>query len=190
MSFLIASQGRSGTKWLATVLGCAHEEPDPHGIQHPLWNEDFPIHRWRNGGPHYGECSGHLMRYLRPGYPGEEQEIDHKFCLFRDHRDIIRSWMNRDGHTEHDLPWIIKQVLENERFLQALVQRNRFIPLQLEELNIPENLRKLLDLLGMPRAVDHRDVRPVNKTIQPRWDWYPAAEEVYNHIAAKFEPRR
>lgn len=94
MNFFVAAIGHSGTMWLARVLGCPHEEPDPRDkvIPHP-WTP-FPVERFWQGGPGYGEVNGMLRYHLSAQHAGCERLIPRRAWLRRNPRAIIESWMN------------------------------------------------------------------------------------------------
>ncbi len=129
-TFFITGLGRSGTKFLATMLGRSkshiviHEQPNEGRIsQHLRW---FPIQRFLsnrlvlNRDRGYGEVNSHLRYALHPQKSGLEVLIERRGIVFRDPRDVITSVMNRRGRTIGDFDSICMRVLDYYNLLLGL----------------------------------------------------------------------
>jgi hypothetical protein len=187
--FWVAGIGRSGTLWLSWLLDqspthtCRHEAADPHTIISPDYFSDFPVQRWSGG--NYGECHGHLLRYLSPERPGREREIPRRAVLMRDTRAIVRSWMCRDGHCEDDIGWVTRRVSDLQRKLMHYAESDAACRVVwLDDLTASiRAAQDFTDWLGIGLRVTPEMLKPRNETKTHR-DWTAAEERIYQYLVS------
>lgn len=134
-TFFITGLGRSGTAFLAEMLG----QSEGHRVVHewkiprtplrdgrlqrfPLWRfllARYPFPSVRRG---YGEVNSHLRRTLSPAGDGAEALIERRGIILREPRDVVASGMNRSGRTEADFEALCEDVLGDFARLQALLR--------------------------------------------------------------------
>lgn len=193
MNFWICGIGRSGTKWLSTVLGqgdhtVRHEGADWWGNQMPWYYAPFPMARFERR--NYGECHGLLIRHLSPLAVGAERRILRRAILLRNDQDVVRSWMDRRGHVDHDLSWVTRTVVSGQR---QLIEYAKSDPgcrvLHLERLADVSVLQELVDWIGIELRITSQHLRPINATRDRRFEWTRERYETFKHVAAKFSLR-
>ena len=192
--FWIAGLGRSGTKWLAVTLNrspkCTvkHEEADSARSGTPKYHVPFPLKRFVDAGPHYGEVHGHLLRYLSPYHPGDERMVPRRAVLLRDPTKIVESWMNRSNHELMDLPWITKTVIQARRQLidyAASDPECRVLHMETLTGSLTE-LQSLVDWLELDFLVREEHLKPVNASKKRTFEWTTGSKLMFDRISRKF----
>ncbi len=190
MNFFVTGIGHSGTMWLAHVLGCAHEDPDPRpkNIPHP-WSP-FPVERFWAGGPDYGEVNGMLRYHLSAQHPGRERLIPRRAWLRRDPRAIIASWMNDElERPEWELACVCHEVLWHYHNLEGWAAADGSVRVvDLEALSADlEAVREFAAWLGHRGSIGPEALRPYRPTPEhrKRFQWGPQEERILQTVAAR-----
>lgn len=193
MNFWICGIGRSGTKWLSSVLGhgdhaVRHEPADQWGNRVPWYYTPFPTDRFRQR--RYGECHGLLIRHLSPLVAGNERTIPRRAILLRNTQDVVRSWMNRRGHVDHDLAWVTRVVVSGQRqLLEYAVTDPECRVLHLEQLVDVGVLQELVDWLGIRLEITVAHLQPINTTRNRKFEWTQDRYEIFQHVQRRFALR-
>lgn len=202
-TFFITGLGRSGTGFLASVLGRSREYHVVHEWHLPplyhdgqlrrfplgrFWLARHPFSSWRRG---YGEVNSHLRRTLRVSAAGGERHIGKRAVIIRDPRDVIASAMNRKNRTLDDLEAVTRRILEQYAHLVALLSHPQ---LEYERLDFarftsdPDSLRSVIRWAGIRDVeVGAEDVaKKVNVNVEtwfPNWaDWESAWQSAYRQM--------
>ncbi len=183
MNFFVVAIGHSGSRWLAHVLGCAHEEADSRdkSIPHP-WTP-FPVERFWTAGNGYGEVNGMLRFHLSGQYPGRERLIPRRAWLRRNPRAVVTSWMNdeldRDPLELSAICWEVMWHYKNLSEWAAADSEARVIDLETLSTNI-EALREFLSWLEVKRTITEDSLRPIGVTpkSRTRFTWGAKEEDV------------
>lgn len=133
-TFFITGLGRSGTSFLAKLMGRSKSYNVVHEWHLPILGfedsrlRNFPIHRFagarcpfgnlRKG---YGEVNSYLRFSLDYRKEGLERLVPIKGIIFRDPRDVISSTMNRSGMVPNDFSKVCDRVMRMYWNLQAIV---------------------------------------------------------------------
>jgi hypothetical protein len=207
-TFFITGMGRSGTAYLASVLGTApshrvvHEWKIPRTrfrdgrlTRFPLWRfylARHPLGRWRPG---YGEVNSHLRRTLDPLTAGPEARVERRGVIVRDPRDIIPSVMNRSGRTEADFETVCETVLGWCDHIQRLVEHPvlHYERFEFERMTRdPAYVEQIaawagIEGLHVPRETVRTRVN-VNTTdwFPPRARWTPGQCATFDRLAASY----
>lgn len=189
--FFILAMGRSGTKFLATLL---NEAPDGYVVHEPVW-EDFPA-------------------YVDAFYnPQKAKWYIKKFRLIRDSRDVVRSLMSRKTMTSQDPvtskiyplpddPWYDKWQIMNrfEKICWYWQMENKFlrehIPKRIHFEKILEDYdyfkENLLSPLGLDIPIEiwekhtQKKINPSSKYILPHWkEWDKELLEKFYRICGE-----
>jgi hypothetical protein len=190
MNFFITGIGHSGTMWLARVLGCPHESPDPRNkaIWHP-WTP-FPVERFWAAGADYGEVNGMLRYHLSAQHPGRERLIPRRAWLRRDPRAIIASWMDDElVRGPDELAAVCGEVLWHYRNLTAWAAADpgaRVIDLETLSTD-PAALGELASWLGREIEVGPDTMRPHRPTPpdRRRFTWGEAETATLRTVARR-----
>lgn len=136
-TFFITGLGRSGTKFLASVLNRSQNYSVVHEWDLPLpgfrdrWLGErgggrFPIHRfWLARHPFpgarrgYGEVNS-FLRFTLGRDAGSERFVERRAVIVRDPRDIIASIMNRGNRTAEDFEPVCEELLKSYARVEAL----------------------------------------------------------------------
>lgn len=190
MNFFVAAIGHSGTRWLSHLLGCEHEAPDPRSkvLPHP-WTP-FPVERFWQGGPDYGEVNGMLRYHLSAQHAGRERLIPRRAWLRRDPRAIIASWMNdglgRDGD---ELASVCHEVLWHYHNLTGWAAADPAVRIvDLETLSTDlEALREFCAWLGVTIQPGPQALRPVYPTPAERktFQWGEREQRILKVVASR-----
>lgn len=190
-TFWIAAVGGSATHWLARTLDHSpthtvkHEDAEPKGDASLYWRP-FPLDRFCL---RYGECHSQLISHLSPLHPGAERQIPHRYVLVRAGRDLVQTWMNRDGCQPADLGAVILGVLQQQKRLLDYRQSDPDCKLlRLEELTAdPANLQNLIDELGLGfRATAELVATRHNASAGYWWDWTEATLELFAYLRCRY----
>lgn len=190
MNFFVTAIGHSGTMWLAHVLGCEHEAPDPRPkhLPHP-WTP-FPVERFWRGGPDYGEVNGMLRYHLSGQYPGRERLIPRRAWLRRDARAIIASWMNDDlDREEWELASVCHEVLWHYHNLERWAAADpgaRVVDLETLSTDL-DALREFAAWLGHRGQIEAEAMRPYRPTPEhrKRFRWGEREERILRTVGER-----
>jgi hypothetical protein len=203
-TFLITGIGRSGTRFLATVLGRSHEYRVTHewkvrAVYSDRMLKRFPLLRFylaryplpahRRG---YGEVNSILRHHLGIEVPGPEQWLERRAIIVRDPREAITSAMNRQGRTDADFARYCETIVRSFARLRDVRQRS---PLAYETFwfvdftRSVEALQRIVDWSGIGDV--RIDADTVSKKINtnttswfPKFDaWTAPHRELYDRIA-------
>lgn len=130
-TFFITGLGRSGTKFLATVLGRSRQYKVVHEWHNLFYRDQtlnrFPFWRFylarkpfgklRNG---YGEVNSYLRHTLRANAIGREACIEKRAIIFRDPKDVAISAMNRRANEGVPFETVVQRILTSYANLLAL----------------------------------------------------------------------
>lgn len=206
MLFFVATVGRSGSHWLCHLLGqspthrVVHEKADPHfgSAVIPGWSP-FPLARFLENGPDYGEVHGFLRYYLSPEFAGLERSIPRRAVLERNTRAVIRSWMRNGGslgpRPDDEFAAVCFEVLNQQRLLHQWAKSDpgaRLVCLETLTTDL-DALRAFCDWLEIdlrPGRADQADARNVTGESLPDWEWTFHHEDVLQRLARRmnFEP--
>lgn len=196
MNFFVVGIGRSGTTWLSSVLNqspthhCAHEEADDRSPSVALPWSPFPAERFLEAGPNYGECHGMLRYHLSSGVSnGKEKLIPRRAWLVRDTKDVIASWMQRDGRTRDELSAVCYEVLWQEHNLRQWAASDpdvRVIKMETLASSV-DSLQRFIDWLEIDLRIGSDDLGAQNATPdRRRWfEWDQESDETFNRVRAR-----
>jgi hypothetical protein len=161
-----------------------HEQADKHTAHAPEYWQPFPVERWSGG--NYGECHGHLRRYLSPAYVGPERNIPRRAVLRRNVKDVIASWMNRRQRQAHDLPWIVRAVCRIDRLLVDYAASDPGCrEIHLEDISgCLRDAQELVDWLELDFEVTPRMLLTrKNATASRWWEWDSNADKIFDALS-------
>jgi hypothetical protein len=162
-----------------------HEDADAHTSRSPDYHEPFPLERFT---ANYGECHGHLRRYLSPTSLGREQEIEGRYFLLRPKVQIICSWMNARLRQEWDFPWICRTVIQQERlyldYLDADRGARRLVASELW--GSVEACQRLVDELGLGFTATNGMLENKIGATPRRWKWSDETHRVFRSFVKRF----
>jgi len=190
MNFFVTGIGHSGTMWLAKVLDCPHESPDPRSVVIPHPYTPFPVERFWKGGDGYGEVNGMLRYHLSAQYPGKERLIPRRAFIRRDPKKIIASWMNDELQRK---PWelasVCFEVLWHFKNLSEWAENDPgAVVFDLDAIGShPARLAEVLQWAGKPRKVMPDDLKPVRPTPDRlKWfEWGTAEMETFDLVSKR-----
>jgi hypothetical protein len=188
-TFFITGLGRSGTQFLASVLGGSRQWWVVHEWKlRPIYHErrlkHFPVERFalcrylrlRRG---YGEVNSHLRRVIGVDQPGTERFIERRGLVLRDPREVLTSAMNRQERTMADLPRACEIILTGFARLRAVRDRS---PLGYQVFSFAEVTRSLPALQAVVDWAGIDDVRVGPEQIARKVNvntvsWFPPHRE-------------
>ena len=191
-TFFVTGLGRSGTKFLATLLQrsdqfrVVHEWKlrgtrlrDRHLKHFPLyrfWLARYPFAAARKG---YGEVNSHLRKVLKPDALGPEARIPKRAIIERDPRDVIASAMNRRNRNSDDFAPLCEAVVRDYVNLQLILSEpglgyDRFSFTQMTR--DAAYLQQIVEWAGISDLqVTSSDV--AHKVNENKVNWFPRHEE-------------
>jgi hypothetical protein len=203
-TFFITGLGRSGTGFLASVLGRSQEYHVVHEWQLPplyrdkqlrrfplgrFWLARHPFSSMRRG---YGEVNSHLRRTLSASTVGSERRIEKRALIVRDPRDVIASAMNRRSRPLSDLEAVTRRILEQYSYLIPLLNHPH---LEYKRLDFdrftsdPNYLQSVIHWAGIRDvAVGEKDVaKKVNVNEETWFPTWPGWESSWQHAYQQME---
>lgn len=204
-TFFITGLGRSGTKYLSSVLDRSrryhviHEWRVPRtpfqdtNLTHfPIWRfylARHPLGDLRSG---YGEVNSYLRRTIHPDRVGPEAAIEKRGIILRDPRDIVSSAMNRRGRTAADFPALCEDKVRGfARLLDLLAHPTlRYERFEFRRFTTePAYVRQIaewagIDDLEIPPEVVAKKVNQSERSSFPRWgDWSADLKATFQAVA-------
>ena len=211
-TFFVTGLGRSGTKFLATILNRSRSHRVKHEWHLPVpglqdrWLrigrlKQFPIYRFwlarypfPGVRPGYGEVNSLLRFTLSAQRVGRERLVERRGLILRDPRDIVASAMNRGSLTLDDFPAVCERVLGMHFRLQALSEHPElgYRTFQFGRMTTDvAYLREIVAWTGIEDVVvTEQDLRVkinVNRnTWFPRWaDWDSKHRRIYGALESR-----
>ena len=207
-TFFITGLGRSGTKYLASVLDRSEEYRvihewriprtpfyDGNLTRFPLWRfylARHPLGEFRKG---YGEVNSYLRLTLDPERVGPERHIAKRGIILRDPRDIVSSAMNRRGRAEGDFH---DQCEDKVRRFATLLRVLNDSHLHYERFEFrrftsdPAYVQQIAEWAGIegleiPVEVVERKVNTSERSSFPQWrSWSADQERTFFSIAERY----
>lgn len=207
-TFFITGLGRSGTRFLATVLGESRQYRVTHEwkllpLYHDAKLKHFPVERFflarhplASLRPGYGEVNSVLRRTIGVDEPGPERWVERRAIIFRDPREVITSAMNRNSRTEQLFPTVCENILKSFAKLRAIRRRS---PLEYRIFRFDEFTRSLDALQAVIDWAGIEDVRAQPSILTEKVNtntvaWFPKFHnwdgehrETFDRIAASEE---